>query len=74
MPYRPNPLKYKYLLQNKYETVSNLVNSTGANDSGGESPLLASATKKNVQGSMGAQKLLGGSYTVTKINKEFLNF
>lgn len=24
VPYRPNPLKYRYLLQNKYETVSNL--------------------------------------------------
>ncbi len=27
VPYKPNPLKYRYLLQNKYESVSNVTTS-----------------------------------------------
>ena len=26
VPYKPNPLKYRYLLQNKYEIISNIDN------------------------------------------------
>jgi len=30
VPYTPNPMKYKYLLQNTYAQISNLVSPEGA--------------------------------------------
>lgn len=65
IPYKPNPNKYRYLLQNEYEEVSNLIRA--GNPTSPEQvtePGSASSPKKR----------LLGDFTIYKVNREFENF
>ena len=65
VPYKPNPNKYRYLLQNEYEQVSNLTrpgNITSPDQV--TEPDSASSPKKR----------LLGDFTIYKVNREFENF
>jgi hypothetical protein len=62
VPYKPNPQKYRYLLQNKYNQISSLKGEV--NQNGEISPTKVDSPKKN----------LLGDFTMYKVNKEFENF
>ncbi|CDW91165.1 camp dependent protein kinase a catalytic subunit [Stylonychia lemnae] len=67
IPYKPNPLKYKYLLQNKYPPISSVTGVMNNDEGEGQNqpiPAKIDSPKKN----------LLGDFTLYKINKEFENF
>eukprot|EP00347_Sterkiella_histriomuscorum_P015976 403354976 len=66
-PYKPNPLKYRYLLQNKYPKISSI---QGILPQDGEN-LLAQLPQNKVDS---PKKSVLGDFTMHKINKEFENF
>jgi len=63
VPFKPNPLKYRYLLSNKYNSISSL---HGESNSDG---ILQMASKIE-----SPKKNLLGDFTLYKVNKEFENF
>ena len=63
VPYKPNPLKYRYLLLNKYNSISN-ISGEQLSDGMQESPSRVESPKKSVL----------GDFTMYKVNKEFENF
>ncbi len=83
-PYKPNPLKYRYLLQNSYDLKSNLEASSPSIET---RKLQKSNSKSNVEKpkdredspeaevkiSNSPAKLgtLFGDYTITRVNREF---
>ena len=65
IPYKPNPNKYRYLLHNEYEEVSNLIRAGNAlSPDQVTEPGSASSPKKR----------LLGDFTIYKVNREFENF
>lgn len=65
VPYKPNPMKYKYLLQNQYDMVSNLSKNS-------QEPL-SPTTNYETKSPRKAPKMLG-NFTTYIVNKEFENF
>lgn len=66
IPFKPNPNKYRYLIHNEYEEVSNLIRVPAINppDQIPNEPGSASSPKKR----------LLGDFTIYKVNREFENF
>jgi hypothetical protein len=66
IPFKPNPNKYRYLLHNPFEDISNLIRASavGSPDQIPNEPTSASSPKKR----------LLGDFTVYKVNREFENF
>ena len=65
-PYKPNPLRYKYLLSNEYETVSNLTAKC-------ESPC-KSDCESPLPGFGRVRQNPLASFPASRVNKEFENF
>uniref|UniRef100_A0A7S3CPC5 Uncharacterized protein n=1 Tax=Strombidium rassoulzadegani TaxID=1082188 RepID=A0A7S3CPC5_9SPIT len=71
VPYKPNPNKYRYLLQNKYPEMTNL-DSSQAPPGGPQAP---GAQPPNSEALFSSpKKSLLGDFTILKVNKEFDNF
>jgi hypothetical protein len=72
IPYKPNPNKYKYLLENNYEETSNLVRLQPGTSASipGQTP----CTVNEPESASSPKKRLLGDFTIYKVNKEFDNF
>ena len=70
-PYKPNPMKFRYLLQNNYETLSNLGTITQSNND--DNPLKMAADPGSACSPSPKKRMLG-DFTMYKVNKEFENF
>ncbi len=68
MPFKPNPMKYRYLLQNKYPQISSV---HGLLDEGGEEATTSTSGPAKIES---PKRNLLGDFTMYKVNKEFENF
>ena len=73
IPYKPNPNKYQYLLDNEYEEVSNLYRGQPGTAASmpGQTPLTANEEPGSASS---PKKRMLGDFTIYKVNKEFDNF
>jgi hypothetical protein len=69
IPYKPNPNKYKYLLDNQYEDVSSLLKLQPCTATS-----LVGQTPDEPESASPKPKRLLGDFTMYKVNKEFDNF
>jgi hypothetical protein len=68
VPYKPNPMKYKYLLNNKYETIDNL------DPKGSGTKFAPEKSNEYSPGTQKKKKPILADFTMYKVNKEFENF
>lgn len=69
IPYKPNPNKYRYLLENQYDSTSNLMRLQPQT----ATSLVGQIPEEPESASPKPKRLLG-DFTMYKVNKEFDNF
>ena len=79
VPYKPNPMKYRYLLQNTYPIISSIKkehNSITPIEETGETKEIKEEAKKVTTQRFDSptKRNLLGDLTIYRINKEFENF